>query len=127
MKKNLAYRLREKRETIEYRSIRTKLNAIAGNKDFKQEFRIIHLQPETINMLMNEGITIKKINEFGTDKFLLTWALTEEQRLADNIKWNVDFVEKHISVPQSQLTEAEENSFVNELRGLGFHIQSAIA
>lgn len=127
MKKNLAYRLREKRETIEYRAIRTKLNAIAGNKDFKQEFRIMHLQPETINMLMNEGITIKRINEFGTDKFLITWALTEEQRLADNIKWNVDFVEKHISVPQSQLTEAEENSFVNELRGLGFHIQSAIA
>lgn len=126
MKKNLAYRLREKREQIEYRNIRAKLNAIAGNKDLKQEFRALHLKPETINQLINEGITISQIIEFGTPKFLLTWALKEEQRLADNIKWNVDFAERHISVPQSQLTEAEENSFVIELRGLGFHIQSAI-
>ncbi len=126
MKKNLAYRLREKTETIEYRKIRTKLNAIAGNKEVKQEFRTMYLEPETINLLLNEGITINQITEFGYKKYLLTWALTEEQRLSDSIKWTVDFVDKHISVPQAQLTEAEENSFVKELRGLGFHIQSAI-
>lgn len=127
MKKNLAARLRERTETIEYRSIRAKLNAIAQNKNVKQEYRALTLQPETIVMLQNEGITIQSINEFEYTKLLLTWSLTAEQRLADQIKWNVNFNERFISVPQAQLTEAEGDSYVAELRSLGFHIQSIIA
>lgn len=125
MKKNLATRLRERTETIEYRAIQTRLNAMAQSN--RKEFLIINMQPDTIVRLQNEGITIDQFIEFGTKKYRLTWALTAEQKLADKIKWQVDFAEKHISVPQSELTQAEENSFVNELRGLGFHIQSAIA
>lgn len=127
MRKNLAFRLRERTDTIEYRAIRTKLNAIAQNKMSKQEFRAMYLEPYTIDQLQNEGIVVEQITEFGTKKFLLTWTLTNEQRLAEQIKWDVDFQEKHISVPQAQLTEAEENSIVKELRKIGFHIQSAIA
>lgn len=126
-KKNLAYRLRERNETIEYRRIRTALNGVAQSKHAKQEYRVMHLEPETIIMLQNEGITIAKINEFGTDKYLLTWALTTEQKLAEKIMWVVDFEEKHISVPHNELSEAENNAIVKKLRSLGFYIQSAIA
>lgn len=126
-KKNLAYRLRERNETIEYRRIRTALNSIAQSKDAKQEYRVIHLTHETINQLQNEGIIITQIKEFGYKKYLLTWALTNEQKLAEKIMWMVDFNERHISVPQEQLSEAENNAIVKELRSLGFHIQSAIA
>lgn len=127
MKKNLAMRLRERTETIEYRAIVTKLNAIAQNKSLKQQYLAMTLQPETIIQLQNEGVTVEKITEFGYQKYRLTWAETKEQKLSAQIKWKVDFSERHISVPHGELTEAQENAFVSELRGLGFHIQSAIA
>lgn len=125
MKKNLASRLRERTETIEFRKIRTGLQNAAQNK--RDEFLIISLQPETIIQLQNEGIRVERIVEFGYPKYKLSWWLSVEQKLAQNIRWTVDYGERHISVPQAELTEAENNSFVNELRGLGFHIQSAIA
>jgi len=125
MKKNLATRLRERTETIEYRSIISRLNNTAQTG--RKEFLIINMQPDTICRLQNEGITIERFKEFGTMKYRLTWAETREQQLAQSLKWKVDFAEKHISVPQSELTEAEENAMVLELRSLGFHIQSAIA
>lgn len=93
MKKNLAYRLRERTETIEYRSVRTKLNAVAQNRFAKQEFRAMYLEPDTINILQNEGICIEQVTEFGCKKYLLTWNLTTEQKLAEKIKWDVDFEE----------------------------------
>jgi len=125
MKKNLASRLRERTETIEYRAIKTRLNYAAQNK--LPQVLLLTIQSHTIIMLQNEGITVERFTEFDTPKYRLTWAETPAQKLAAQIKWKVDFPGEFISVPQSELTEAEENSFVSELRGLGFHIQSAIA
>lgn len=125
MKKLLAERLRERTETIEFRAVVSKLYQSAQNK--KDEYRIMHLEPDTILLLQNEGIKVSKIKEFGYSVFKLSWFLSAEQKLANKIKWQVDFGERHISVPQAELTEAENDSFVNELRILGFHIQSALA
>jgi hypothetical protein len=124
MKKLFSAKLRERTETIELRRIKAELNKAAQNN--RKEFIIIHIKPETIVALQNEGIRFEQFTEFGTTKYRLTWALSDEERLASQIKWSVDFSERHISVPQQQLTEAEENAFVKELRNLGFHIQSAI-
>lgn len=125
MKKNLATRLRERTDTIEYRNIVAKMMKYAQDK--RDIFYALHLQPETIILLQNEGIKVEQIIEFGNKKFKLSWGLSAEEKIASNIKWSVDYEHRHISVPQTELTEAEENSFVKELRGLGFHIQSAIA
>ena len=127
MKKTLAMQLRERRETIEYRALRARLNAVAQDKNRKQEYRVLHMQPETIIKLQNEGIVVQKITEFGCDKYLLTWNVSKIERLAEQIKWAVDFNDKHISVPENELMDAENNCIVTEMRGLGFHIQSAIA
>jgi hypothetical protein len=124
MRKLFSAKLRERTETIELRRIKTELNKAAQNN--RKEFIIIHIKPETIVALQNEGIRFEQFTEFGITKYRLTWALSDEERLASQIKWDVDFSERHISVPQQQLTEAEENAFVKELRSLGFHIQSAI-
>lgn len=124
MKKDLAQRLRERTETIEFRAIRSKLYQAAQDK--KDEYRILHITQETIVMLQNEGIKILKLKEFGYPVFKLSWWLSNEEKLASQIRWMVDFGEKHISVPQSELSEAENDAFVTELRGMGFHIQSAI-
>ena len=126
MRKTLAMQLRERSETIEYRALRARLNAVAQDKNRVQEYRIIHLQPEIVK-LQNEGIVVKKITEFGCDKYLLTWSVSKIERLAEQIKWAVDFNDKHISVPEKELLDAENNCIVAEMRGLGFHIQSAIA
>jgi len=125
MKKNLLTLLNERIETIEYRAIKSELMKAAQNK--RTEYRRIYLQDDTIMRLQNEGIKVTKINEFGTDKFLLSWALTNEERLIAKIKWAVSIADRHISVPQAELTDAENDAFVSELRSLGFHIQSAIA
>jgi alpha-D-ribose 1-methylphosphonate 5-phosphate C-P lyase len=125
MKKNLSMLLRERTETIEYRAIKAKLMAAAQQK--RDTFLVMYLQPQTIIQLQNEGINVEQFEEFGTKKLKLSWGVTKVQRLAEQIKWPVDFNERHISVPERELTQAEENAFVNELRGLGFYIQSAIA
>lgn len=125
MKKNLATRLVERTESIEYRAIKKNLMVAAQNK--QKEYLLMHISPETIIMLQNDGIKVEKFQEFGYDKYRLSWWLKDEEKLANRIKWAVDFNEKFISVPQEELTQAEENACVIELRALGFHIQSAIA
>lgn len=125
MKKTLAEKLREHTATIEFRAIRSQLYKNAQDK--KYEFRKMHISQETIIQLQNEGIKVQHLNEFGYKVFKLSWFLSPEESLASKIRWSVDFGEKHISVPESELTEAEKDAFVKELRGLGFHIQSAIA
>lgn len=124
MKKTLAQKLREHTNSIEFRAIRSNLYKNAQDK--KYEFRKMHISPETIIMLQNEGIKVQLIKEFNYSVYKLSWFLLPEEELAGKIKWCVDFGEKHISVPQAELTEAENDSFVAELRTLGFHIQSAI-
>lgn len=124
MKKLFSAKLRERTETIELRKVKTALMQAAQNS--KREYLILNLKPETIVALQNDGINIERFTEFGTAKYRLTWASSEEERLASLIKWPVDFVERHISVPEKELTKAQEDACVKELRNLGFHIQSAI-
>lgn len=124
MKKLFSAKLRERTETIELRKIKTALMQAAQNS--RKEYIIINIKPETIVALQNEGVKFERFNEFGTNKYRLTWAASEEERLASLIKWAVDFTERHISVPEKELSKAQEDACVKELRALGFHIQSAI-
>jgi len=49
------------------------------------------------------------------------WELAAKQ-----IKWPVDLKERHISVPEPELEEAQQNLMVQHFLHAGFHIQSAI-
>lgn len=48
------------------------------------------------------------------------------QNAAKQIEWPVDFEEKHISVPESELQYASEHLMVQHFCNNGFHIQSCI-
>jgi len=50
------------------------------------------------------------------------WELAAKQ-----IKWPVDLKERHISVPETELEEAQQNLMVAHFLNAGFHIQSCIA
>lgn len=127
MKKTLAMQLRDRFETIEYRKVRSDLFKKANDKEASQQLFVFYMKPETIIKLQNEGFAVEKNTKLGFGQYLITWDLPKEQRLAEQIRWKVDFNEKHISVPEKELTEAENNAFVIEMRGLGFYLQSAIA
>lgn len=71
MRKNLAIRLKERTETIEFRKIRTALNSAAQNRN--SEYRLLRIEDYTINLLQNEGLKVEKITEFGTEKFKISW------------------------------------------------------
>jgi hypothetical protein len=71
MKKTLSTLLRERTDTIEFRAIRKALYVVAQNS--KCEYRTLSMQPKTITMLENNGITIEKVNEHGYETYKLTW------------------------------------------------------
>ena len=48
------------------------------------------------------------------------------ENCAKMIEWSVDLKEKTISVPESELSRAEDNLTVQHLMAFGFHIKSAI-
>lgn len=39
----------------------------------KNEYRVLKIEDKTITMLQNEGISVEKINEFGYEKYKLSW------------------------------------------------------
>jgi len=71
MKKLLSTILHERTDTIEYRAIRKNLMVCAQNE--KSEYRTIKIQPKTITMLQNNGITVEKIKENGYEVYRLSW------------------------------------------------------
>jgi len=71
MKKTLSTILKERTDTIEFRAIRKQLMIVAQNS--KAEYRTLSIQPKTITMLENNGITIEKVNEHGYEAYKLTW------------------------------------------------------
>lgn len=71
MKKLLSTLLNERTESIEYRAIRS--NLIKTAQQGKNEFRLMRIGGYALTRLSNEGINVTKINEFGFDKYLLTW------------------------------------------------------
>lgn len=48
------------------------------------------------------------------------------ENAAKQIRWNVDLKERHVSVPESELEEAQQNLMVQHFLNNGFHIQSCI-
>lgn len=70
-KKLLAEILRERTETIEYRSVRNNLMKQAQNN--KNTFRILKMKPETRIQLENEGIAITEIDEKSFSVLELSW------------------------------------------------------
>lgn len=70
-KKLLSQILRERTDTIEYRSVRNNLMKQAQNN--KNTFRILRLTPDTITRLQNEGINITQINETNYEVLELSW------------------------------------------------------
>jgi len=71
MKKLLSTILKERSDTVEFRSIRKHLMICAQNEKF--EYRIIKIQPKTITMLQNNGITVEKITENSYEVYKLSW------------------------------------------------------
>lgn len=72
-KKLLSTVLRERTESIEYRAIRKQLMVLAQNRKTEMLILKSKMTDHALNTLQNEGITIKLINEFGHDKYLLSW------------------------------------------------------
>lgn len=70
-KKLLSTILSERIETIEFRKIRRDLMKFADNK--KREYKILHIEPKTITMLENEGLTVTKTNEHGYETYRITF------------------------------------------------------
>lgn len=76
-KKSLSNILLERTQTIEYRDIRKQLMSIAqnnkNNDPEKNCYRIVYIKQETIIKLQNEGLTVEKINEYGYEKYKISW------------------------------------------------------
>ena len=70
-KKLLSTILAERTESIEYRQIRSQLMTLAQNH--KNELFRLRVGEYALNRLRNEGINVELINDFGTDKFKLSW------------------------------------------------------
>jgi len=70
-KKLLSTILKERTESIEYRSIRSQLMTLAQNE--KNSLLRIRIGDYALNRLRNEGLTIELIKDFGTDKYRVSW------------------------------------------------------
>lgn len=73
MKINLSQRLRKRTETIEYRKLLKCLYRAAENK--QTEYFVISIEVQTLMMLENEGLKIEKNNEFGYERYKISWYL----------------------------------------------------
>jgi len=72
-KKLLSTILKERTESIKYRAIKKILMGIAQNEK-KECLILVHkLDNYALTTLQNEGITVKKVDDFGHKKYKLTW------------------------------------------------------
>lgn len=70
-KKLLSTILKERTESIQYRKVRTQLMVQAQNN--RNSLLIMYLDDYTLTRLQNEGLTVEKIQEFGYDKYRISW------------------------------------------------------